>query len=435
MTYDLIILGAGAAGMRAALGASDMGLSALLVDRLNPGGGAVYFGFAALEGMLDDAETSGAVTHAVLAEKQTERAELLSRTMGHNLKTRQVDFVRSAVHSVEYGEQGVLLCTDSGRFAARNLLLAVGSVALPPSFEGAERAAADAAIHNERTFQYIEDLPEHVLVLGGEVRSLQLALYARLCGSKVAVLCPGAEIAPELDPEIAGILRESLQEEGVAFHLHSGIRAYKNGTFVVSSGRDGEERPASGILLCAGNRRPATRGLGLGELGILAADGSVRTDATGRTALAGVFAAGDCTGEPYNAYDAITMTETCLRSIAGRKHPPYRHIRISCMRRTGAAFSVGDTLEHAHRKRIRAAETKLPLPYASGSHGMVKLVADASKSKLIGAHLIGDGTEEIADELALAIRSGESLGNIRFSLFTPSAEITAEALYRLQRAL
>ncbi len=420
--------------MRAALGASDAGLSVLLIDKDRPGGGAVFCGCAALDTMLGAAEGAAQPSHSSIVQAQSCRAELLSQTMEHHLRTRQIEYLQASASLEDAGRDVIRFIAGGEEHEARRLLLATGSVAAVPEFEGVNKAIGEGVVHTERTLPSMKSFPETVLVAGGGLISLQLAAYANLCGANVTVVCAESRAAPELDPEIDGLLRTGLSADGIEFITDSEITSYLNGVFTLDTGRE-PARLKAGMLLCGGSRRPATRGLGLSSFGILAGSGAMTADSTGRTGLPGVYAAGDCAGWPFTLHGALSGADSCVRSITGAKHPPRRLLRVFSMRRAGNVFCVGDTLESARGKNIRAAEAKLPLPWTGRTTGMVKLVADAASRRLLGAHLIGDGAEEIAKELMPCVQAGASLESIRLALFTPSGEITGEALYRLQKTI
>lgn len=434
VVYDLAVLGAGAAGLRAALGASDFGLSVLLIDRERPGGGAVFYGSSALDGLLDGAVGAVSPSHRALIEAQAGRAALLSQTMEHHLRARQIEYVQASAFVSGRTDGLIRILAGDEEYVAEKLLLAVGSVTVVPAIDGARAAFEDGVVHTERTLPMLEALPDSIIVSGGKLPDLRLAAYVNLCGARVSVVCPECEAAPELDPELASLLRGALAADGIEFIMNARLRSYVNGAFALDAAGTSLSREA-GMLLCGGRRRPATRGLGLDRLGVVTRNGAVLTDATGRTNLPEVFAAGDCAGEPYSLFNARSTADTCVRSIAWRKHPPLKPLRVLSIRSIGNVFSVGETFEGALERRIRAAESKLPLPWKGRASGMVKLVADAANRKLLGAHLIGDGAEDIGRELMLSIQAGTPLEEIRLSLFTPSGEITGEALYRLQKTI
>ena len=428
MIYDLAVIGAGAAGLRAALSASDARMSVVLFDKETRGVGAAFSGSVSMDSLLSGAMAG--LGHAESSALMLDNSQKLSKTMEHHIKTRRIEYIKGKARAGHYHDGIFRVLSENGDISARRLIIATGSVAALPYAKGIQTALNTGMAVTDRTLQTLSDIKGHVLVHGGSLRSIQLASYAALCGAMAYVM----SFASEFDSEVAALLCHALSEIGVRFIPNSSVTACGSGGFCVSRDRDGATANMEAeTLICGGERLPATRSIGLDKLGI--AGRRVSCDFEGKTGHPEVFAAGDCAGRTYTLPEAQFTADICARSAAGRRHPFYRFAPEYALRKPFGVFSIGDTAASGVSKRIRVAEMKLPLPWKNHEAGMIKLVADASSRRLLGAHIIGDGAEELAAVFTPSIQAGSRLGDVRMPMLSISSEIASELLYRLNRKI
>ncbi len=417
--------------MRAAYAAQDTGHSVIVFEKDAPGGGVVHTGAYAMDELLALAADAGTPSHADLTARLLEMTDQLSATCEHHQLARQLPVVRApaALDRAEGGTWAV--AAAGGRTLCRNVLLATGSVPAIDDVEGVGAFLGSGAVHTERTLSLLADLPERVVVVGGGMRAVQMATYARLCGSEVLIACPEGRLLSEFDEDLSTLLCAAMRQFGLEILLDAHLLSLETDAARLSA-PDGERRVSCGLALFGDRRWAAVRGLGLIEHGLALSGGRVLIDSGCRTNLPGVYAAGECAGAAQNVRDAHRDADAALCSCFQLKRPVTRAPGLRCIRRVWSAASVGLTAQAAASQKIRVAEVCLPLPYQEHTVGMIKLLADASNQKLIGAHLAGDGAPALADTLAAAIAEGLRAKDIRLTAISPSAEIAAEALFRLQ---
>ena len=298
--YDLIVLGAGATGLGAARAARKAGRRVAIVDKAEPGGDCTHYGCVPSKTLLD-------VAHRVAGAREAQEWGLdpvggvdFGKVMRH------VHDVIDAISADESPEQlaaeGIDLVRGWGRLTAPNavdvdgqvlrgskLVLATGAHASIPPIDG----LSDVPYLDNRTLFDLTEQPEHLLVMGGGAIGVELAQAFAQLGSRVTLVEAADRILPREEPEASGVLTTVLQEAGVDVRAGTGVERVTAGPTLHLA--DGTSVSGSHLLVAVG-RRPATRGMGLEEVGVrLGERGEVVTDEYLRTTVEHVFAAGDCT--------------------------------------------------------------------------------------------------------------------------------------------
>ncbi len=308
MHYDLIVIGAGAAGLNVAIPASKLGLKTLLVEK-NPenlGGECLNTGCV----------PSKALLHVAKRKHDAEQLASFGITTQGSLDFQKVsDYLRDVQAEIRQhesaevlGDFGVDLAFGTARFSgknqielegeshsARRFVIATGSRPRLPSMPGFDRVSY---LTNENLFQ-LKSLPAKLLILGGGPIGVEMAqAFARL-GSEVTLV----EMGPRLllrDPEQASTLvQQRLASEGVTVLLNTSILSFPAANVATLEGKDGpSEKTFDQILIAIG------KDLDYSELrpeagGIAVEDGRIKLDRYLRTTNKRVYVSGDATGQVY----------------------------------------------------------------------------------------------------------------------------------------
>ena len=310
--------------------------------------------------------------------------------------------------------------------STRRILIATGSkpAALPGiAYDGRRIVHSTDALALPR-------LPARLLVVGAGAIGLELGSVWRRLGSDVTVLEYMDRALPGVDQGSAKLLQRSLERQGIKFRFLVRARAAKvvgDEVRVDVVPRDGEsggaETLAADVLLVAVGRRPYTDGLGAAELGVkLDAKGRVIVDPQYRTSVPGVYAIGDVIAGPMLAHKAEEEGIACVERIAGVAG----HVNYDCVPNVVYTHpelaSVGLSEEDARAQGIAVNVGTFPFQ-ANGRakamgdrEGQVKILADATTDRVLGAHIVGARASDMIAELATAMEMGASAEDIARSV-------------------
>jgi dihydrolipoamide dehydrogenase len=252
-------------------------------------------------------------------------------------------------------------------------------------------------------------------------------------------------LAPGMDGDLTRALQRALERQGLSFQLSAAARkaVVTDAAVEVTIEVDGAATTESfDRVLVAVGRRPFTAGLGLEALGVaLDPKGHVRVNEDFETSVPGVHAIGDVIGGPMLAHKAEEEGIACVERIAGQAgHVNYEAIpnvvytwpELAAVGRTeaecraqGLEVAIGTSL-FAANGRARAMGER---------DGLVKVIADGRRDRILGLHILGPHASELIAEAALAIEFGASAEDLaRTSHAHPTlAEAVREAALAVAR--
>jgi dihydrolipoamide dehydrogenase len=370
---DLVVVGGGPAGVAAALAGRRAGAEVVLVERGLLGGTCVHAGcipsaaYHTAASTLQDLRRAGAlgvveVGDATLAWDRVQAwASRASEAVAAGVRAR-LSYAQVTV------EQRAAVVGSGG---------VDGYEGVPTVVAAGARSVAPAGMLSNDTVMGLAEPPASLLVLGAARFSLEWADLFATAGSRVTVVVPGERVLPDEDADLAGFLQLALEERGVAF---------------VTDAPDDAPRP----VLSADSREPNLPGL--------------EVDATCRTALPGVWAAGDVTGPRWLSNRARAQGEAAAANALGGRTRKVREERLPRSVNTHPELAaVGLTEAEAAARGLEAAvgfadlaasPRALTLDRAAGA---LKLVVDPELGEILGAHMVGVGATEVIAQVALAM--------------------------------
>ncbi|MBA4115955.1 MAG: mercury(II) reductase [Rubrobacter sp.] len=429
--YDLAIIGSGGGAFAAAIRAVDLGARVVMVERGTIGGTCVNVGCVPSKTLLRAAETyHRAGPHPFEGVETKARAGDYRETVAQ--KDELVSDLRQEKYTDLVGEYGwdliegeasfedeETLRVNGRRIHAGAYLIATGARPAVPEIPGLE----GAGYLTSTTSMDLDEVPGSVLVIGaGYVALEQGQLLARL-GSRVTLMQRGPRLLPDQEPEVSEAMTEALAREGIEILAGVSVeRAEKTPDGKRLYVRlDGEERVLEGeeILVAAG-RRPNVEDLGLDQVGVeLDERGAVRVDERLGTTNPRVWAAGDVTLGPQYVY--VAAHEGAL-AVDNALSGAGRTLDFGAL--PGVIFSdpqvatVGLTEQKAREQGIEVEDSVLPLkavPRALVNHdtlGVIKLVADASTKRLLGAHIVAENAGDVIYAATLAVKFGLTVSDL-----------------------
>ena len=441
MTYDLLILGGGPAGFRAAERAGHFGLSTALFEKkalggvcLNEGciptktmlysaklydyakGGAEKYGVTAKEAALD---------HEFVLARKDKIVKKLVAGVEMQMKKARVDIVRKNGILAGRNEAGEFVIEAGGeRFAGKNVLIATGASAAVPPIPGLKEALTDGFAVTNREILSMREIPAKLVVMGAGAVGLEMASYFNSAGSDVTVVEMIDRIGGRIDRDIAALLQRNCTARGIKFLTGSRVQAIENELVRGAKASGDEFELKADKVLVATGRRPNVQGIGLESLGIeLGANGGIRTDEHMQTNVPGVFAAGDANGISMLAHTAYREAETVVNMIRGAGDTMRYDAIPSVIYTNPEAASVGETEESATEKGLNVKALKLPLLFSGryqaeneGGNGILKLVLDGEK-RILGACMLGNPASEIIPAMAIAVTQRMTAAELAQTVF------------------
>ena len=446
---DIVVIGAGAAGLSVAAGASQMGANVVLFEKGVMGGDCLNVGCVPSKALL-------AAGHAAHSVRRSGR-------YGVDASVDAVDWGRVSAHvkgaiaaiapldSVErYEGLGVRVIQAEARFTgpreitgggvavtAKYIVLATGSRPAVPPIPG----LSDVPHLTNETIFDLPACPQHLIVLGGGPIGCELAqAHARL-GAKVTLIEAQTLLGND-DPEAAEIIRRALISEGIT--LHEGTKAtavaapQDHQIAVTVEGPEGISTVSGSHLLVAVGRSVSFDGLdleagnvGVGERGALRLDAGLRSNTNSR-----VFAVGDAAGGMQFTHVAGSHASTLIKKLLFKL--PARAITADHVPRVTYTdpelAQIGPTETVLWYKRVRFEVLRWALAEndrataEADREGFVKLLI-APNGRILSATLVGTGVGETLSVLILAISRKMKVGDIA-PLVVPyptSAEIVKRA--------
>jgi NAD(P) transhydrogenase len=429
---DVLVLGAGPAGHKAAIQAAKAGKRVLLVDRAPMAGGeCVQRGTIPSKTLRESAaylvglraRSEGAFEISV--PPQAKVASLMRRLkavrtsheayLEGQLERNAVQRLRGRARFLSPDEVEVRSPDKSVHLVrATVVVIATGSRPRQPENVPVDH---EHVLDSDSILSLIY-LPESLTVLGAGVIACEFASVFAALGVKVTMVDAGARPLGFLDPELTAPYLAAFERMGGRFVPQQKTRVVRwDGTAVVTELEGGEVLRAE-KLLCALGRVADVQDLGLEAAGIaLTSRGHVQVDADLRTTLAHVYAAGDVVGPPALAATAVDQGRRAVRHALGLPlHHAGEHVPVGIYTIPEIA-SVGLTEAQAVQQCGgafvgRAKFTELARAHINGqTDGLLKLVADPS-GRLVGAHIVGEAAIELVHVAQMAL-----VGNLTLEAF------------------
>ena len=440
MRYDLAITGSGGAAFAAAISARDAGASVVMIERGTVGGTCVNTGCVPSKALLAAAAArhdaamqpfpgittqAGPVDMAALADGKDDLVAAMRAGKYVDLAADYGWEILAGTARFAGGADAPVLqvrLNDGGAAAieAGHYLVATGAAPWTPPIGG----LAGAGYLTSTTAMDLTELPESMLVIGGNAVGLELAqLFARL-GVRVTIAEALDRLAPFDEPEVSAAIEDVFDDEGIGILTAATVVSVRRDTtacsVAIKTAGEPERELAYGEILVAAGRRPVTAGLNLDGVGVkTGGHGEILTDEFQRTANPRIWAAGDVTGGPQFVYVAAAQgSHAAANSLqhAGRTVDYAALPRVTFT--SPAIASAGHTEAELLRTGVRCDCRVLPLPavpravVGRDTRGVVKLVAEARSGRVRGVHAVADGAGEMISAASYAIRAGMTVTDL-----------------------
>lgn len=298
------------------------------------------------------------------------------------------------------------------------ILIATGALPAVPPIPG----LAETPYWTSSEALFTDELPEHLIVLGGSLVALETAQAYRRLGSEVTVLARSTLLSRD-DPEVGMALRSALENDGIRVMTDTCARQIDHDGKEFRVALDGETLTGQQFLVATG-RQPNTQALHLEVAGVqINGGGAISVDSHLRTSAANIFAVGDCTTMPQLVYVAAAAGTRAAINMTGGDAELDLSVVPTVLFTDPQVATVGLTESDAERHGITPVSRRIDLKHVPraltnfDSHGFIKLVAEAGTGRLIGARIVAHNAGEIIQTAALAISNRMTIKCLANELF------------------
>ena len=421
-SYDLAIVGSGAAAFSAAIRARDAGARVVMIERGTIGGTCVNVGCVPSKTLLRAGEIYHLAGHHPFAGIATSGGQVrMDRLTAH--KDELVADLRQGKYEDLIGDYGWELVRGEAAFADANTLEVGGRLIQAGAFliaTGARPAVpeipglTETGYLTSTTALGLDHVPESVAVIGSGYIAMELGQLLRRLGAKVTLMQRSPRMLPAYDPEIGDAMVGVLADEGI--DLRTGVRYIR-----VDGDQNGRQVhlelagktctvEAAEILVAAG-RQPNTEALHLDRAGVKVGDrGQVLVDGELRTNVPHILAAGDVTAGPQFVYVAAYEGGIAAENALGGHKPVDLRVVPAVTFTSPAIATVGLTEVGARQAGYDVKTSVLPLSAVPRSlvnrdtRGVFKLVADAGTDQVLGAHVVAENAGDAIYAATLAVK-------------------------------
>ena len=397
MLTDLLIVGAGPGGYRAAEYAAKQGLKVVIVEEGEVGGTCLNIGCIPTKTYVHSS------TFAEARERMTTVIAQLRAGVEGILSHPNITLLRGRASFVNLSECSV--CGDI--IAAKNIIIATGSETKWLPIKGLD----DSRVVDSTGLLQLETLPKKLCIIGAGVIGMEFASVFNRFGSEVTVIEYLKECLPALDSDVAKRLRKQLEKKGVIFKMKTAVENIAD--------LDGD------IILMATGRKPRTEGLGLETLGItLEKNGAIPVDDHFKVSTtpdgypSGIYAIGDVNGRQMLAHAAEMQAVHAVNHIIGKQDAIRFDIMPAAIFTDPEAACVGPTEDHLKADGI-SYECRKAFWRANGkalamdeTEGMLKLFS-ADDGRLLGCHAFGAHAADIVQEVSVLMCRDTTISQLR----------------------
>ena len=423
---DLIIIGAGPGGYRAAEYAAKNGLKVVIFEGRNVGGTCLNHGCIPTKAFAHDAEMGERlrvdggkwkangeewkVDFQQVVDRKNQVVENLRNGIEMLLSPEAITLIRQKASFVD---SHTVKDEDGNLYSAPNIIIATGSVSkMIPLEECDSQKILDA-----EGLLDITQLPHSLCIIGAGVIGMEFASIFNAFGVKVKVVEFLRECLPVLDADIAKRLRKSLEKRGIDFFMQSKVKAVtKDGVCFEQKGKQLTVE-ADKVLMAVGRAPRVSDDFANAGFDYTQNKG-VTTDEHFRTSVSGIYAIGDVNGRQMLAHAAEMQGTHVVNQILGKTDNIHFNIMPAAIFTYPEAACVGLTEEQCkercpdyacHKSFYRANGKALSM---NESEGLVKLFTD-KEGRIIGCHAMGAHAADLVQEASVLMCKNCSIDELR----------------------
>lgn len=451
--YDAIILGSGQAGNPLAAALAAKGKRTAMVERAFLGGTCGNYGCTPTKTMVSSAETAYLARRAAdygitVGSVAVDMPAIRERKRGMVKKWREGAETRlenAKLVDIIFGEgsfvspREVLVRLNAGGEQRLTSELIVIDTGVSPALPKLEGLASVPHLDNVSIME-LDEVPEHLLVLGGGYIGIEFSQMFHRFGSRVSIVQDGKQVLPREDDDIAAEIAKLLREDGIEILLGAKATSISGsaGELSITVEADGATRTLEGThLLVATGRVPNTAKLNLAAAGVKTNErGFVSVNERLETSTPGIYATGDVNGGPaftHISYDDYRILKANLldgesRTVTGRPVP-------YCVFMDPQLGRIGLSEREAKEQGKAYKLARLPMTSVaraletSQTRGFMKALVDPATEMILGAAVLGVDGGEVMSMIEIAMMGGLKYTALRDAIF--AHPLLAESLNNL----
>jgi pyruvate/2-oxoglutarate dehydrogenase complex dihydrolipoamide dehydrogenase (E3) component len=434
--FEVVILGSGQGGKRLAWHLGRSGKKVAVIEHRWVGGSCPAVACLPSKNEL----WSARVAHLV---RDAARFGTLTDGVGTDMpqvRKRKQDMIDRdiALHLKAYKESGAELIMGSGRFVGprtieaslndggtrllegKEIVVNVGSHAALPDIPGLQQSRALTHIEALE----LDEVPPHLIVLGGGYTGVEMAQAYRRFGSRVTIIEPGPRLMGREDTDVAEEVSRILGREGIDIVVNaapSRVEGLSGEAVTVRARTEAGERKIEGShLLVAVGRIPNTAGIGMDKAEIaLDGRGFVRVNERLETAAPGVWAIGECAGSPQFTHVSVDDFRIVRDNMAGGNRSTKDRLVPHVMFTDPQLARVGLSENEARQQGIPVRTAKLPMgnvlrtQATDETDGFLKVLVGANDDRIVGFAMIGSEAGEVMAAVQTAMLAGMPYTKLR----------------------
>ena len=403
--FDLIVIGAGPGGYRAAEYAAKQGLKVVIFEGGDVGGTCLNVGCIPTKAYVHS------MTFEEARERMSQVVPQLRSGVESILSHPNITLIRESAsfenHEDEnYGDCPCVPVIRAGEetYTAPHIILATGSETKWLPIEGTR---TNPRVVDSTGLLNLDTLPKRLCIIGAGVIGMEFASVFNRFGSKVTVIEYLKECLPALDSDIAKRLRKQMEKEGITFHMQCAVKQVADGKVSFENKKGQTESVEANVILMATGRKPRTEGLNLAALGItLTPQGAIPVDDNYR-AGDGIYAIGDINGRQMLAHAAEMQAVRAVNHILGKRDNIDFSIMPAAIFTSPEAACVGQTedqlkelcVDYVCKKSFWRANGKALA--MNETEGMLKLFVSSQDGLILGCHAYGAHAADIIQEASV----------------------------------
>lgn len=425
--FDLVVIGAGPGGYEAALHAAGLGLHTAIIENREPGGTCLNRGCIPTKTLLHSSELVHEIKngdhcgvsvpeYSVDLEKIFDRKNAITDQLRNGILTLFQKAKVTYLHGTGTitGEGQVSFQGDdlTRTISCDKILVATGSVPARPPIPG---LTLPGVMTSDELLDGTNKLYESIVIIGGGVIGVEFATFYQDLGCNVTIVEGLDRLLPNMDKELGQNLSMILKKRGVEIYtgaMVSDITEAESGLNVNFTCKDKPATAHGEVVLCAIGRKANTTGL-LGDGVTLEMNrGSIVVGDNFKTSMNTVYAIGDVSSKIQLAHVATAQGLACVEHMANQEVSVTHTLAPGCIYCRPEIATVGITEADAKDQGINVKTGKCVLfgnaktVISESDRSFLKVVADASTRKILGAQFMCNHATDMISEITTAIVNG-----------------------------
>ncbi|MCK6205721.1 dihydrolipoyl dehydrogenase [Bacillus infantis] len=435
---DLLVIGAGSGGYVSAIRAAQLGKKVVLVDKAELGGVCLNRGCIPSKALISASERVKQIQHAntmgirVSGEVEIDMPEVvkwkdgivnkLTNGVRTLLKGNGVEVISGEAYLTETQTVRINTGNEEQLYSYNDLILAIGS--LP--FELKSMPFDKKRIISSTEALMLQEVPKHLVVVGGGYIGLELGTAFAKFGAKVTILEGSDTILPGTDPMLTNVVKRHLKELDITVMTNALVQGGENTGDEVKvrvqvNGKD--EMITGDYCLVSIGRKPNTGNIGLEHIGVeLDQRGFIKINEKCQTNVEHVYAIGDCAGGFLLAHKASYEGKVAAEVISGQKSViDFQAMPFVIFSDPEVAYT-GLTEKEAKEQGYQTVSSRFPFQAngralsVSDADGFVQVVAEKNTKRVLGVQMVGPEVSSLIAEAVFAIESGATAEDLSLTI-------------------